>query len=128
QRSSQCAENLLNSYRCHLSSVVEQRFRKAKVPGSNPGGGSLFGICDIPFQDTQFARARATARSRRSSRLRRVLKRNVAYPKSFAFRYNKGMAEQMGFDFDGNKEIPPPPAQREKIEYNFAERDECTRC
>jgi|GEM_PF-4717087 len=38
------------------------------------------------------------------------------------------MAEQMGFDFDGNKEIPPPPAQREKIEYNFAERDECTRC
>ncbi len=24
----------------HLSSAVEQCFRKAKVPGSNPGGGS----------------------------------------------------------------------------------------
>ncbi len=27
--------------KCHLSSVVEQRFRKAKVPGPNPGGGSI---------------------------------------------------------------------------------------
>ena len=27
-------------YYCHLSSVVEQRFCKAKVPSSNLGGGS----------------------------------------------------------------------------------------
>ena len=27
---------------CHLSSAVEQHFRKVKVPGSSPGGGSAF--------------------------------------------------------------------------------------